>query len=207
LAQLGFVVWKMDNRGTPNRGKKFETATYLKLGQVDLDDQTAGVQQLARLRPFVDSTRVGIYGGSYGGYMTAMALLRKPDVFHVGVATSSVTDWRNYDSPYTERYMRTPQDNTAGYEAGSTLPYAKNLRGHLLIVHGTTDNNVHEANSIQLIQALVNQQKQFDVMFYPEQRHGITGAGGQHLAKLRVDFFVEHLRPDAAAEKTASVTP
>jgi dipeptidyl-peptidase-4 len=112
-AQDGYMVWVMDNRGTPNRGRAFERATYLKLGQVDLDDQAAAVRQLTRTRPYIDSTRVGITGGSYGGYMSALALLRYPDVFQVGVAESAVTDWRNYDSIYTERYMRLPRENTA----------------------------------------------------------------------------------------------
>ena len=198
LAQMGFLVWILDNRGTPNRGKKFETATYLKLGQVDLDDQAAGVRQLAAARPYVDAERVGIYGGSYGGYMSALALLKQPDVFHVGVARSSVTDWRNYDAPYTERYMRTPQENAQGYDLGSTLPYAKALRGKLLLVHGSTDNNVHLSNTTQLVQKLLEAGKDFDMMIYPEQRHGIGGVAAQHLAKLQLDYFVEHLRPTVA---------
>ena len=197
LAQMGFLVWVMDNRGTPNRGKRFETATYLKLGQVDLEDQAAGVRQLAAARPYVDAERVGIYGGSYGGYMSALALLKQPDVFHVGVARSSVTDWRNYDAPYTERYMRTPQENAQGYDLGSALPYAKALRGKLLLVHGSTDNNVHLSNTTQLVQQLLEAGKSFDMMIYPEQRHGIGGIAAQHLARLQLDYFVEHLRPSA----------
>ena len=194
LAQLGYMVWKMDNRGTRNRGKAFETATYLKLGQVDLADQTAGVRQITR-RPYIDASRVGMYGGSYGGYMTAMALLKEPEVFHVGVASSSVTDWRNYDTAYTERYMRTPQENPEGYEEGSTLPYAANLQGKLLLTHGSTDNNVHPGNTLQLVQELVKAGKTFDLMIYPQQRHGIGGAGRQHLTQLRLNYFRTHLRP------------
>jgi len=195
VAQLGYIVFQMDNRGTPGRGKAFETATYLKLGQVDLADQVAGVKYLEQ-RPYIDSTRVGITGGSYGGYMTCMALLKAPDVYKVGVARSSVTDWRNYDTIYTERYMQRPQDNPDGYDKGSALNYAKNLRGKLLLVHGTVDNNVHPANTIQLVEKLIEADKEFDLMLYPEQRHGIGGAGGKHLRKLSMEYFEKYLRPE-----------
>ncbi|OHB65705.1 MAG: hypothetical protein A2V70_12550 [Planctomycetes bacterium RBG_13_63_9] len=191
MAQLGFMVWTMDNRGLRNRGKRFETATYQKLGQVDLADQTAGVRQITE-RPYVDGSRVGICGGSYGGYMTCLAMLKEPDVFHVGVAASSVTDWRSYDALYTERYMRTPEENQQGYERGSTLPCAKELRGKLLLIHGTIDDNVHPGNTIQLVDRLIQENKQFDLMFYPGRRHGI---GGSHVETLRLQYFLKHLRP------------
>jgi len=195
LAQLGFMVWSMDNRGTPNRGKAFETATYLKLGQIDLADQAAGVRQIAR-RPYIDSTRVGIFGGSYGGYMTCMALLKEPEVFHVGVAGSSVTDWRNYDTIYTERYMRTPQENPEGYDLGSAMKYAANLKGKLLLIHGTIDNNVHPGNTMQLVDALIKAGKRFDLMLYPGYRHGIFGEAGKHYRQLMLDYFIEHLHAE-----------
>lgn len=194
MAQLGYMVWRMDNRGTGNRGKAFETVTHLKLGQVDLADQAAGVRQITQ-RPYIDGSRVGIYGGSYGGYMSALALLKEPDVFHVGVAGSSVTDWRNYDSAYTERYMWIPQENEEGYDLGSCLNYAENLEGHLLLTHGTTDNNVHPGNTIQLVEALIRAGKTFDLMLYPQQRHGIGGAGRMHVSQLRMDYFERHLNP------------
>ena len=194
LAQLGFMVWRADNRGQTGRGKAFEAATYLKLGQVDLADQAAAVRQIAE-RPYIDGSRVGIYGGSYGGYMSAIALLKEPDVFHVGVASASVTDWRNYDTIYTERYMRTPQENSEGYDLGSTLPYAENLRGKLLLTHGTTDNNVHLGNTNQLVEALINAGRNFDLMYFPENRHGARGAAARFSMQLRVDYLVEHLRP------------
>jgi dipeptidyl-peptidase-4 len=194
LAQLGFMVWRVDNRGQTGRGKAFETATYMKLGQVDLADQAEAVRQISE-RTYVDGTRVGIYGGSYGGYMAAIALLKEPDVFHVGVASASVTDWRNYDTIYTERYMRTPQENTDGYDQGSTLPYAENLRGKLLLTHGTTDNNVHLGNTNQLVEALINAGRDFDLMYFPENRHGARGAAARFSSQLRIDYLVEHLRP------------
>lgn len=195
IAQLGYMVWTMDNRGLRNRGKKFETETYLKLGQVDLADQTAGVRQICQ-RPYIDCSRVGVFGGSYGGYMTCLALLKEPEIFHVGVASAPVTDWRNYDTIYTERYMRTPQENKEGYDLGSALPFAGNLQGKLLLIHGSVDNNVHPGNTIQLIQKLVEAGKNFDLMIYPEQRHGIRGPGRQHSQRLMLEYFRRHLRPE-----------
>lgn len=194
LAQLGFIVWRVDNRGLRNRGKAFEAETYLKLGQVDLADQIAALRQITE-RPYVDATRVGIFGGSYGGYMTVLALLKEPDLFHVGVAHAPVTDWRNYDTIYTERYMRTPQDNAEGYDLGSALPHAANLRGKLLLTHGSVDNNVHPGNTIQLVNALIQAGKRFDLMLYPDNRHGVRGTAGRHLSELRIDYLVEHLQP------------
>ena len=188
-AQDGYMVWVMDNRGTPNRGRDFERATYLKLGQVDLDDQAAGVKQLIKTHPYIDSARVGIIGGSYGGYMSALALLRYPDVFQVGVAESAVTDWRYYDTIYTERYMRLPQENRDGYEKGSTLTYANNLRGHLLIMHGGMDNNVHLMNMTQLVAALSKAGKQFEQRIFPQARHGVPGDDVSH------QFLAEYLKP------------
>ena len=142
ICELGYIVVKIGNRGTVGRGKAFESATYLKLGGPDLDDQAAGVKYL-RQRPYIDGTRVGIYGHSYGGYMSALALLRYPDVFQVAVAGAPVTDFRNYDSVYTERYMQTPAENSEGYDAGSCSKLASNLKGKLLLVHGLIDDNVH----------------------------------------------------------------
>jgi len=204
LAQLGFLVWELDGRGTTKRGKKHLAETYLKFGQVDVDDQAAAVRQLCAL-PFVDGTRVGITGGSYGGYMTCMCLLRHPDVFSAGVAVSSVTDWRSYDSIYTERYMRTPEANPEGYDKGSALTYVKNLKGKLLLVHGTIDNNVHPGNTIHLADALQREGKNFDMMYYPEHRHGIRGYNSLHLNKTRLDFFLRHLKPENWEETLKTV--
>jgi len=204
LAQLGFVVWELDGRGTLNRGKKFLAETYLKFGQADVDDQAAGVRQIAQ-RPYVDGSRVAMFGGSYGGYMTCMSLLRYPDVYTVGHAGSSVTDWRNYDSIYTERYMRTPQENPEGYDKGSALKYAQNLKGKLLLTHGSVDNNVHPGNTIQLIEELQRAGKQFDLMYYPEQRHGIRGFHRDHLTKLRISYFLKHLKPENWEESLHTV--
>ena len=191
LAQLGFLVAVCDYRGVSGRGKAFQNLHYMKLGQVELEDHVAFVKALGQ-RPYVDTTRVGITGHSYGGYFTCLALLKEPDVFHVGVAGAPVTDWRNYDSIYTERYMRRPQDNPDGYEKGSCLTYAKNLKGKLFIHHGAVDDNVHPGNTIQLVQALLKENKKFDMMIYPEQQHGISFA---RYGESRVEYFIEHLKP------------
>jgi dipeptidyl-peptidase-4 len=191
LAQLGFLVAVCDYRGVSGRGKTFQNLHYLKLGQVELEDHVAFVKALGQ-RPYADTSRVGITGHSYGGYFTCLCLLKAPEVFHVGVAGAPVTDWRNYDSIYTERYMRRPQDNPEGYEKGSCLTYAKNLKGKLFIHHGAVDDNVHPANTIQLVQALLKENKKFDLMIYPEQQHGI---GFQRYPESRVEYFIEHLKP------------
>ena len=204
LAQLGYFVIKQDNRGTTNRGKKYLTETYLKFGQVEIDDQAAGVKHISQ-RPYIDDSRVGIYGGSYGGYSTCMALLRYPDVFQVGVAMSSVTDWRSYDTIYTERYMRTPQANPEGYKLGSAMTYADNLKGKLLLVHGLIDNNVHIGNTFHLADALQRAGKEFDMMIYPENRHGIRGYHGTHLSKLRMAYFLKHLQPEGWEQRLKTV--
>jgi len=204
LAQLGYIVWEVDGRGTTRRGKKHLTETYLKFGQVDVDDQAAAVKQL-RERPYIDGSRVGMTGGSYGGYMTCMSLLRYPDVYSVGVATSSVTDWHSYDTIYTERYMRLPETNKEGYEKGSALTYAKNLKGKLLLVHGTIDDNVHAGNTMHLVDALQKEGKGFDMMYYPENRHGIRGYNAEHLTKLRMDYFLRHLKPENWEETLKTV--
>jgi dipeptidyl-peptidase-4 len=191
LAQLGFLVAVCDYRGVSGRGKAFQNLHYMKLGQVELEDHVAFVKALGQ-RPYADTTRVGVTGHSYGGYFTCLALLKEPDVFHVGVAGAPVTDWRNYDSIYTERYMRRPQDNPDGYEKGSCLTYAKNLKGKLFIHHGAVDDNVHPGNTIQLVQALLKENKKFDMMIYPEQQHGISFA---RYGESRVEYFIEHLKP------------
>ncbi len=191
LAQLGFLVAVCDYRGVSGRGKAFQNLHYMKLGQVELEDHVAFVKELGK-RPYVDTTRVGVTGHSYGGYFTCIALLKEPDVFHVGVAGAPVTDWRNYDTIYTERYMRRPQDNPEGYEKASCLTYAKNLKGKLFLHHGAVDDNVHPGNTVQLVQALLKENKKFDMMIYPEQQHGI---GFARYGESRVEYFIEHLKP------------
>lgn len=188
LCEFGFLVARIDNRGTTGRGKAFESANYLRLGTVDLQDQVDGVRHLTG-RPYVDGGRVGIYGHSYGGYMAALAILKHPDVFHVSVALSAVTDWRNYDSIYTERYMRTPEENPEGYDQGSCLTFAEQLSGRLLIAHGLVDDNVHPTNAWQLVDRLQQAGKRFDLMVYPDAGHGLGGGS----RSLLVEYLWEHL--------------
>ena len=197
LAQLGFIVVRANYRGSGNRGKEFATLHYGKLGTYEIDDYAQVIKEVTK-REYADGSRVGVYGHSYGGYATALLMLRYPDLFQVGISGAPVSDWRSYDTIYTERYMDTPQRNKAGYDEGSAMTYAENLKGNLLIIHGTIDNNVHPQNSIMLINALILADKDFDVMFYPGNRHGIRGAHGQHYTKLRTRYLVEHLQPEHA---------
>ena len=188
LAEFGFVVLNLDSRAAPGMGKRVLDAIYLKLGQTEIDDMAEGVKALWS-RPWLDKERVGIFGTSYGGYSSVMALLRHPDVFHAASASSAVTAWYHYDSIYTERYMGLPDENKEGYEAGNAMTYADRLRGRLLIYYGTADNNVHPTNSMQLIQALQRAGKSFDVQVGPDQGHGGVRA------ERMLEFFVDTLSP------------
>ena len=185
-AEYGFLLASFDARSGSGRGKRFLDAIYKKLGQPEIDDQAAGVKSLWD-RPYVDKARVGIYGTSYGGYASIMCLLRHPDVFQAAVACSAVTDWKNYDSIYTERYMWTPEGNPEGYKAGSAMTHADKLQGRLMIFYGTADNNVHPNNSLQLIQALQSAGKSFDVQVGPDMGHSAVRSDRE------MEFFIEHL--------------
>jgi dipeptidyl-peptidase 4 len=189
--ELGFLVVTLDARSAGGRGKRFLDAIYQKLGVTEIDDMAAGVRAL-RARPYVDGSRVGIFGTSYGGYASAMALLRHPEVFHAASAMSPVTDWRNYDTIYTERYMWTPQENRAGYDAGSAMTYADSLRGRLMLYYGTADNNVHPSNTLQLVSALQRARKSFDLQVGPDRGH--TALNGDRM----LEFFVQSLVLDKA---------
>lgn len=186
FAEFGFVVLNLDSRAAPGMGKRVLDSIYLKLGQTEIDDMAEGVKALWS-RPWLDKNRVGIYGTSYGGYSSVMALLRHPEVFHAASASSAVTAWYHYDSIYTERYMGLPDENKAGYEAGSAMTYAEKLNGRLLIYYGTADNNVHPTNSMQLIQALQRAGKSFDVQVGPDAGH--SGVRPERM----LEFFVDAL--------------
>jgi dipeptidyl-peptidase-4 len=188
--EFGVLIATIANRGTTNRGKAFESATYMKLGIVDIKDQADGVRFLCQ-RPYVDAKRVGIYGHSYGGYMSALAVLKFPDVYHVAVAGAPVTDWKNYDTIYTERYMRTPEENPDGYRDGSCLTYAKNLKGKLLLMHGLIDDNVHPSNTWQLAHLLQSANLRFDMLIYPRSKHGL----GRNSSSIRWEYLHRHLHP------------
>jgi dipeptidyl-peptidase-4 len=199
LTEYGFLVLNLDSRAAPGMGKRTLDAIYLKLGQVEMDDMAEGVKAL-RSRPYFDPSRVGVYGTSYGGYSAAMLVLRYPDLFAAGAASSPVTAWDHYDTIYTERYMWIPQENKDGYAAGSAMTYAKNLKGRLLIYYGTADNNVHPSNSMQLIRALQQAGKSFDVQVGPDLGH--TALNQQRM----MEFFIENLimRPAAAPVTTST---
>lgn len=188
MTELGFIVASFDGRGTNGRGKAFRDEVYGKLGIVEMDDQAAGVRSL-HARPYINKDRVGIYGTSYGGYSSLMCLLRFPDTFAAAVASSSVTDWLNYDTIYTERYMGLPWEgeNKVGYDEGSAMKYASQLKGRLLLFYGTADNNVHPSNTYQLARALQRSGKRFDLMVGPDQGHS-----GVNLGYL-LEYFVQHL--------------
>lgn len=188
LAHAGFVVWQLDNRGSSGRGHAFETRLYRRFGKQELEDQKTGVEHLVKMG-FVDPKRVGIHGWSYGGYMTLYALLNAPEVFAAGVSGAPVTDWRFYDTIYTERYLGLPQENESGYRDGSVIPYAKNLKGKLLLVHNLGDDNVLFQNSFQMAEALQRAGKQFEMMVYPFKSHGVMGFGRNHLNESILNFF------------------
>jgi dipeptidyl-peptidase 4 len=194
MAQRGFITFQLDNRGMAARGKAFETHIHRRLGQVELADQLTGVEYLKSL-PYVDGERLGIWGWSYGGYMTLYAMFNSPEVFRAGFAGAPVTDWRQYDTIYTERYMMRPQDNPEGYKTSSPVHQAGRLRGHLLIAHGTSDDNVHFANTVQLSEELVRQGRYAEVHIYPGRGHGISDARARiHLFNRVTEFFEEHLK-------------
>jgi dipeptidyl-peptidase-4 len=186
LTEYGFIVLNLDSRAAPGMGKRTLDAIYLKLGQTEMDDMAEGVKALWS-RPYIDRTHVGIYGTSYGGYTALMELLRHPDVFAAAASSSPPTDWRNYDTIYTERYMWIPQENKDGYDLGSALTFADSLRGRLMLYYGTADNNVHPSNMMQLIAALQRAGKSFDVQVGPDRGH--SGLGTDRM----MEFFIENL--------------
>jgi dipeptidyl-peptidase-4 len=189
--EYGFIVVALDTRASPGMGKRTLDALYMKLGQTEIDDMAAGVKAL-HARPYIDASRVGIYGTSYGGYSSVMALLRYPDVFHAASASSPVTAWDHYDTIYTERYMWIPQENAEGYRLGSAMTYVNDLKGRLMLYYGTADNNVHPSNTMQLIQALRRAGKSFEVQVGPDAGH--SGLGQERM----MEFFIENLKMRAA---------
>ena len=193
LAQQGFVVLKVDNRGSAYRGLAFEAAVARELGHIEIDDQLEGIRFLAD-RPYVESKRVGIYGWSYGGYMVCRALLRAPEVFVAGIAGAPVTFWEGYDTHYTERYMGSPVANAAGYLASSVLPYAGDLVGKLLLIHGLVDENVHVRHTMRLVEALTTAARDYELVLFPEARHMPRHPSHlEYLERQLVEFLRRHL--------------
>jgi len=185
-AEYGFLILNLDSRSTPGQGKRTLDEVYLKLGQAEIDDMAEGVKALYS-RPYFDKSRVGIYGTSYGGYASVMSILRHPEVFAAASASSPVTAWYHYDSIYTERYMWMPQENKENYDKGSAMSYAKGLKGRLLLYYGTADNNVHPSNMMQLIKALQDSGKSFEVQVGPDRGH--SGVNQDRM----MEFFIDNL--------------
>lgn len=198
LAQHGYIVFTLDNRGSASRGVRFESAIYHRLGSVEVEDQVTGAAFLRSL-PFVDPARIGVFGWSYGGYMTLMCLMQAPEIFAAGVAGGPVTDWKLYDTHYTERFMGMPQSNEAAYERSSVLHYADKLRGSLLIMHGMADDNVLFTHSTALFKKLQDLDKPFDIMVYPGSKHALlrNAATGPHGLMTIKAFFDRTIGPDA----------
>ena len=192
MAQEGIIVMSVDHRGSGHFGKKGVALMHRSLGKWEMNDLIQAVKWL-RQKPFVDAAKIGITGGSYGGYTTCLALTYGADYFTHGVASSSVTDWKLYDSVYTERYMDTPAENKEGYEFGAVMTHAKNLEGVLFLEHGDMDDNVHMQNTVQLIDALMEQDKIFEYMVFPNQRHGFGGKKRENANRRHVDFWFKHL--------------
>jgi len=195
FAQEGFLVWSLDNRGSSGRGHAWESTIFENMGRQELEDQLDGVAYLKSLS-YVDASRLGIWGWSYGGYMTLYTLTHAPDLFKCGAAGGPVTDWKFYDSIYTERYMRTPQENPNGYKSSSPLEAADKLRARLLLIHGADDDNVHMQNTLNFVEALVQTGRPFELYIQPGQKHGFAGpAVRSYLNERLLNFFKENLNP------------
>ena len=193
LAAEGYWIISVDNRGTGAKGRDFKKCTYLELGKLEVEDQISAARTLAK-NINIDSSRIGIWGWSYGGFMAANCILKGSDVFKTAISVAPVTSWRFYDNIYTERYMRTPQENGSNYDENSPLSHADKLKGNYLLIHGTGDDNVHVQNSMRLSEALIQENKQFDFMLYPDKNHGIYGGMTSiHLYSKISNFIREKL--------------
>lgn len=193
LAAEGIIVACVDNRGTGARGRDFKHSTYANLGKLETIDQIEGAKYFAKM-PFVDPSRIGIWGWSYGGYMSSLSLMIGNDVFKTAIAVAPVTTWRYYDTIYTERYLQTPQLNPAGYDDNSPITHVNKLKGNLLLIHGTGDDNVHFQNAVDLTNALIAADKQFESFYYPNRNHGIYGGNTTwHLYTMMTDFLKRKL--------------
>ncbi|GBG31615.1 Dipeptidyl peptidase 9 [Hondaea fermentalgiana] len=199
LVNAGYAVLKVDNRGSSGRGLDFEGAIKHRMGTVEVDDQVEGVLFLER-KGIADRSRVGMYGWSYGGYMSAMCLLKRPDVFHVAIAGAPVTHWDGYDTHYTERYMGTPLTNPRGYEEGAVMAHVRNLQGKLMLVHGLIDENVHFRHTARLINALIAEAKPYDLLLFPDERHSPRRLQDRiYMEKRMKEYFDEHLGSESGS--------
>lgn len=193
LAQKGYIVMCVDNRGTGYRGVAFKKCTYKQLGKLEVADQIETAKYLGTL-PYVDKTRIGTFGWSFGGYLSSLCITKGADYFKMAIAVAPVTNWRYYDNIYTERFMSLPQENASGYDDNSPINYVNKLKGKYLLIHGSGDDNVHYQNSMEMVTALVNANKQFDLFIYPDKNHGISGGNTRlHLYTKMTNFILNNL--------------
>jgi dipeptidyl-peptidase-4 len=191
LAQKGYIVVSVDPRGTMYRGAAFKKSTYLQLGKLETEDFINTAKELQKL-PYVDPNRIGIQGWSFGGFMTTSMMLRNPGVYKVGVAGGPVTDWKFYETMYGERYMDMPEENPEGYKTSSLLNYAQNLKGDLLLIHGTNDDVVVMQHNFALIKKFVELGVQMDFFPYPMHKHNVQGKDRVHLMKKVLDYVIDN---------------
>lgn len=209
LAEKGFIVVSIDNTGTGYRGEEFRKKTYLQLGKYEIEDQIDAAKYLGSMS-FVDKNNIGHWGWSYGGFMSSLAITKGNDVFTAAVAVAPVTNWRYYDNIYTERYMRTPQENPKGYDDNSPINFTDRIKGKYLIIHGTGDDNVHFQNSIQMITALVKSNIDFESGYYPNKNHGISGGADNtsfHLWSKMTNWILKNLGNDNTQKPASSAQP
>lgn len=193
MAKKGYIVVSVDNRGTGNRGEEFKKCTYKELGKLETIDQISTAEHLASVS-YIDPSRIGIWGWSYGGYMTTLCMTKGADIFKTGVAVAPVTNWRYYDNIYTERFMRTPQENGENYDINSPVHHVDSLKGKYMVIHGAADDNVHVQNTYDLVNALIKAGKQFDMFIYPNRNHGIYGGNTRfHLYNMMTNYILENL--------------
>ncbi|MCX6192381.1 MAG: S9 family peptidase [Flavobacteriia bacterium] len=193
LTQKGYIVICIEPRGTLYRGAAFKKSTYLQLGKLETEDLIATAKEIQGF-PYVDPQRIGVMGWSYGGFMASLAITKGADVFKMAIAVAPVTNWRNYDNIYTERFMRTPKENPDGYDANSPVNFVNLFKGKFLLIHGSADDNVHYQNSMELVNAMVKAHKQFDLFIYPNRNHGIYGGNTRnHLFSMMLNFIEKNL--------------
>jgi dipeptidyl-peptidase 4 len=193
LAQKGIIIVSVDNRGTGSRGELFKKMTYKELGKFETEDLITTARYLASLN-YVDSNKIGVFGWSYGGYMSSLAITKGAEYYSSAIAVAPVTNWRYYDNIYTERYMQKPEENNEGYDQNSPINHVDKLKGDYLLIHGSGDDNVHYQNTMEMINALVDANKQFELMIYPNRNHGIHGGNTRlHLYELMTDFLERSL--------------
>ena len=193
LAQQGYIIACVDGRGTGFKGADFKKVTQRELGKYEVEDQIAAAKQLGSI-PYIDASRIGIWGWSYGGFMSSNCLFKGNDVFKMAIAVAPVTSWRFYDSIYTERYMTTPQENPSGYDDNSPINHVEKLKGDFMLIHGSADDNVHLQNTMRLVEALIQADKPFEWSIYPDKNHGIYGGNTRlHLYKKMTNFIHEKL--------------